>query len=93
MSDRKENPTWILPAVLIGALAVAGCTVDVSPIGDEEEEETAAAAVRSEAIPDADFVLGDKNTHNKFSSTIPPVRILPNGPANSLNWDRRLIMY
>ena len=39
-------------AALVATLAVAGCTVDISTVGDEAAEEPAAVSVKSAAIPD-----------------------------------------
>jgi len=53
--------------MIIGpALALAACTVDI---------EVESAPER----PDPDFVIGDDQTHNKFSRAIPPAITVPSG--------------
>ena len=52
---------------------VSACTPST---GNESQEEDAAQV---QTTPDPDFTLTSDQTHNKFSSTIPPVLTVPSG--------------
>ena len=65
--------------VLCGALMVS--LVACAPAPEEGSDDTLAASrrVESRVVPEPQYTLGDENTHNKFSSTIPPTLRVPSG--------------
>jgi len=59
--------------ILLNFVFVTACTVTVDDVNQE------AADASGPVVPDIDFTLTADQTHNKFSSTIPPVISVPAG--------------
>jgi acetamidase/formamidase len=60
---------------------LAGALGACAPAAEDRGEETTGAPGVSEArpVPEPQYTLSDENTHNKFSSAIPPVLRVPSG--------------
>ena len=67
----------ILPGyMLLGLLSVVFATACTVTVDETDQQAKEAQAV---SIPDVDFTLTADQTHNKFSSAIPPVISVPTG--------------
>lgn len=71
----RARPWRIFGCALVVAL------VACSPVGEERSTEPPAASGQAESriVPEPQYSLSDENTHNKFSSTIPPTLQVPSG--------------
>ena len=58
-------------AVTLLFLATSGCQVERIPGAESGET--------SSGVPAAEYTLGSENTHNKWSSAIPPALTVPSG--------------
>lgn len=65
-----------VPLAVLMALAAWGCA---APPGDSAPAPPENPAPAPATLPAPDFELGDEQTHNKFSSVIPPVLRVPSG--------------
>ena len=65
---------------LIVAFCIS-CVVAIAcaPVDRAADAPEAAGQTASRVVPEPQYSLGDENTHNKFSSTIPPTLRVPSG--------------